>query len=204
MGGQDEPIKARLRRELLSRRRAMDPEQVAAVSRAACGCVAAWPGFALAEHLVLYASRQGEADPSALAVTARARRIDIYYPRVVQGQLEFRRAAAEELSTGAFGLLEPGPAAPLLDPNAEGVLVIVPGLAFDGAGRRLGTGRGFYDRALGRMSRAVRLGMVATALMVERLPEDPWDVPMHGIVTETGIIDMRGVASNSGAHPSGD
>jgi len=69
------------------------------------------------------------------------------------------------------------------------VLFLVPGVAFDARGVRLGRGIGWYDRALERHPRSIRVGLAYGFQVVSRLPEAPWDVRMHAIVTEAGLID---------------
>ncbi len=68
--------------------------------------------------------------------------------------------------------------------------VIVPGLAFDRAGNRLGRGKGVYDRFLSTLPpTTLRIGLVPSALVADRLPTEPHDVPMHAVVTELGVIE---------------
>lgn len=91
---------------------------------------------------------------------------------------------------GAFGILEPvGKAA---DPE-EIDLVLCPGLAFDARGRRLGYGRGYYDRFLPK-TRAFFAGICFSACMVENVPASAHDVPMRALVSEQGILRIGGRA----------
>ena len=94
------------------------------------------------------------------------------------------------LVTGQFGLLEPPepwlPAAAL----AEAGLVLVPALAVDGRGVRLGRGRGFYDRSpVHRNPQARLIAVVRDVELVDELPSEPNDVPMtHAITPRRGLI----------------
>ena len=196
MGGSFD-TKSRLRRECASRRRVMSVAEVARLSGAVCAQVAATVAYRSASALVLYAARPGELDPSSLSRRPGGE-IDTYYPRVEGDSLVFRRAGLLELCPGAFGIPEPPPYAEALDAERPDVLILVPGLAFDRLGGRLGSGRGLYDRALVAYSRARRIGLTPQAFVVPRLAIDLWDVPMHAIATECGItIADAGV----GAHP---
>jgi 5-formyltetrahydrofolate cyclo-ligase len=65
-------------------------------------------------------------------------------------------------------------------------LLILPGLAFDKAGYRLGTGSGYFDRYLAQHGHVPRVGVTAAALHLPRLPTDPWDVPVARVFTELG------------------
>jgi 5-formyltetrahydrofolate cyclo-ligase len=102
---------------------------------------------------------------------------------------EYRPGA---LITGPWGLLEPP--GPMLAESAlaEATLVIVPALAVDRRGVRLGRGRGFYDRSLGGRNPQARLiAMVRDAEFVDELPAEPHDVPMtHALTPERGLIAL--------------
>lgn len=69
--------------------------------------------------------------------------------------------------------------------------VLVPGLAFDSAGRRLGRGAGFYDRFLAGRATAespIRIGVCFAIQLVDAVPAEPHDLPMNRIITEHGVI----------------
>jgi 5-formyltetrahydrofolate cyclo-ligase len=69
--------------------------------------------------------------------------------------------------------------------------VVVPGMAFDRQGGRLGRGAGVYDRFLARLpERTLRIGLIPSALLVERLPTEPHDIPMHAVATERGVLEI--------------
>ncbi len=113
----------------------------------------------------------------------------VYLPRIRGQRLEF--AAVDSRSTlesGALGILEPGRrcvAAQL----GRGDLVIVPGLAFDRDGRRLGRGGGFYDRTFPPRAPAPRLlGFGFAWQLVDELPEEPHDRRLAGVVTDAGLV----------------
>ncbi len=108
-------------------------------------------------------------------------------------QLRWGEYRPGELVRGHWGLLEP--AEPWLPESAlaEAEMVVVPALAVDHRGARLGRGRGFYDRSLdGRNPQARLIAMVRDEEFVEELPADPHDVPMtHVITPERGIMRLR-------------
>jgi 5-formyltetrahydrofolate cyclo-ligase len=111
-------------------------------------------------------------------------------PRVpTQGRaLELRQVAdlTQDLAPSRWGIPEPQPErCPLLDP-AQIDLVLVPGVAFDRWGNRLGYGAGFYDRLFLRLlPSALRVACVHDALLVDRVPAEPHDVPVDLLITES-------------------
>ena len=73
--------------------------------------------------------------------------------------------------------------------------VIVPGLAFDRRGHRLGRGAGVYDRFLATLApHTLRIGVIPDAQLVDALPTEPHDVPMHLVVTEKRVIAAANLA----------
>ncbi len=107
------------------------------------------------------------------AEACRLRGARVVYPVVVGAELEL---APEP--TGAERV------------RAEEVdIFVVPGLLFDRAGRRLGRGGGHYDRLLARRrTDAILVGITYADCVIEGLPEDPWDVPMHAVVTDEFVL----------------
>lgn len=91
-----------------------------------------------------------------------------------------------------WGYDQPAPDAPVV-PLHDVAVVLVPGLAFDRRGHRLGHGLGYYDRFLARLpDTAWRVGVVPAALVVDELPADDHDVPMTHLVTEGGVTTCPG------------
>lgn len=93
-----------------------------------------------------------------------------------------------ELNPSGLGLLEPsGEDGAVVPPDAFDI-VLVPGLAFDRAGNRVGYGAGYYDRFLA-MAHPVKIGLAYDFQLFDRLPAGPRDIPMDLVVTESGIHD---------------
>jgi 5-formyltetrahydrofolate cyclo-ligase len=128
-----------------------------------------------------------ELDPRPLMAALAARGFALALPAVVGSALEFRpwRAGAA-LVEGPFGTHEP-PAGAILAPQT----ILVPLLAFDRGGRRLGYGRGFYDRALRGHPRALAVGLAYAAQEVERVPTSEEDAPLHWVLTENEAMRVR-------------
>lgn len=96
---------------------------------------------------------------------------------------------SDYLSPAKFGLFEPNNTCPILIPD-EKTLCIVPAIAFDENGNRLGYGKGFYDRFLSNFKGA-SVGLTCSDLIVKQLPTDPHDTPVKIVITESEIIKFK-------------
>lgn len=107
-------------------------------------------------------------------------------------------ACAADLAPGRYGIAEPDPTrCPAIDMDAEPGhasafapdLAIIPGVAFDRQGNRLGHGAGYYDRFLAHpaMARTALVGLAYAFQIVPALPVAPWDRPVHALCTEEGL-----------------
>jgi len=98
-----------------------------------------------------------------------------------------------QLVTARFGLLEPPE--PWLPPDAvgEASVVLVPALAVDWTGARLGRGRGFYDRTLVLAPQARLIAVIRDEELLDEVPHEPHDVPMtHALTPGRGLIELVG------------
>jgi 5-formyltetrahydrofolate cyclo-ligase len=94
-------------------------------------------------------------------------------------------APGEELVLGHAGVGQPAPGAPLAVPDA----IFAPLVAFDRALNRLGQGGGHYDRVFARYDHAIRVGIAWSGQERDDLVLDPWDMPLHAVVTEREFIE---------------
>lgn len=139
------------------------------------------PAFRMAHTVVLYHSLPDEVYTHDFC-NRWCREKDLLLPVVVGDDLELRRYRSEEdLAMGAFGILEPT-GIPFTQP-ADIDLIVVPGVAFDSRGNRLGRGRGYYDRLLPRLTKARKIGICFPFQLVEHVPTEPLDICMDEIIT---------------------
>lgn len=173
-----------LRASTLAARRTLDPDERAAATERIAAKVAARPDVLMAERVLLYAATSTEVDLSSIDAGLRKRGVEVCYPRVDGDRLEIVTVDdLDDLVPGYRGILEPtGPTAD------EGVdVVIVPGVAFDLRGGRLGHGGGHYDRLLELERSAVRIGVAFSCQLVLRVPMDNHDQPIDLLVTDRGV-----------------
>ena len=148
-------------------------------SRTICHRVCESEAYARATHVVSYVAIGAEVDPQEAVEAARR-----------SGRALFYTHSGAELALRAATSGSSSPA-DVTDLDAPETLFLIPGVAFDESGGRLGRGGGWYDRLLPRFSRASRCGLAYALQVVERLPLDPWDVSMDTIITERACIDTR-------------
>lgn len=135
----------------------------------------------------LYAAFGDELSVDGLAQALASLGITTFFPRIAGPHLDFVPCRVAELAPGR--IREPPSDIAPVDPTAIEVFV-VPGLAFDRRGARLGYGKGYYDRAL-RLARRggqpLVLGCALARQIVPKVPATPLDEPMDGIVTEAEL-----------------
>jgi 5-formyltetrahydrofolate cyclo-ligase len=148
--------------------------------------------FAEARIVALYAPIHNEVETAQVLHAALASAKVVLFPAVCPGGLEFRRILnPAAMRRGHFGIPEPDAACPVHSPE-EADLIVVPGVAFDLSGRRIGYGKGYYDNALHRLERKGRLvGFCYDFQLVEEIAGEPHDVRMDLIITERRVIRPR-------------
>lgn len=175
------------RQTLRARRDALSTDERAAASTAIAAAVNALLDAQLApdDVLAVYAAKGTEVDTTAIAEHAARRGLTVVYPRVAGDDrtLAFHAVNASELAPGRFGLLEPSADAPRMS-LARIAAFVVPGLAFDRTGGRIGWGRGYYDATLAQAPSALRIGIAFECQVIDHVPRDPHDVPMSFLITE--------------------
>jgi 5-formyltetrahydrofolate cyclo-ligase len=162
--------------------------------------------FRVAESVGLYSPLQGEVGTEALRDAALASGKRVLYPKIFSGRsiaLVAIRSAAE-LRPGTFGILEPAGGEPESEEETRGLVLFVPGVAFDPKGHRLGWGAGWYDRLLRRYRPGLgAVGLAFEFQVVETLPIEAWDQSVDYVVTESRLIDCAAHrAADGGSRPN--
>jgi 5-formyltetrahydrofolate cyclo-ligase len=187
-----------LRQDLLTRRRTMRLSSWQAASTAAQERLIKLDPFRLARCIVLYSPVQQEIGTDLLFAAANADGKTILYPAVSGNSLRFQRVTRlEQLVSGSFGILEPCCSAEdrALD---EADLIVVPGVAFDLRGHRIGFGKGYYDRCLSRLSGApVVAGICHDFQLLDHIPAEGHDIRMQYVVTDKRLIIPQGEQSRN-------
>jgi 5-formyltetrahydrofolate cyclo-ligase len=179
--------KSELRKAAREKRKNFRHPDIGAELAAHAGALKLAPGSVVGGYHAL----PGEADPALLLQALTAKGCHIAFPRIVARDLplEFHLVPdGETLKHGSHGIHEPDAHWPSVMPH----LLLVPLLAFDRNGHRLGYGGGFYDRTLfayrsGAAYRIRAIGLAYAAQEMESLPVEAHDMKLDGIVTEYGL-----------------
>lgn len=149
------------------------------------------PIFKQSQHIACYWSHNNEFETIPLIHTIWREGKKCYLPVLGEGKtlLFVRYEEGDELEANQFGILEPYHFSRKIPPEKLD-MVIMPLVAYDSQGRRLGMGGGYYDRsfAFAHAHHHIHfVGLAYTAQHADELPADPWDINLNSIITEKGI-----------------
>ncbi len=187
--------KEEIRRRILGVRGALPEEELTAKSDAILQRVLKTPEYEEADNILLYADYCREVRTRGLFEDAVRHRKRVYFPRAdsLTNRMEFYQVTAlGQMRAGYKGIPEPGelPASRYRLNKNEDTLMIVPGVAFDISGYRLGYGKGFYDRFLADRRQISTMALAYACQLVDELPHDAHDIKMDKIVTEEIIYSF--------------
>ena len=182
--------KRTLREQMLARRRALSRDEWLLTSLQAQQSLLSLEEYTLASCVALYSAVHNEVDTALILETAFADGKRVLYPAVCGQELVLRQVEGLEcLSKGCFGILEPCESG--ADHQAdEADLIVVPGVAFDPGGHRIGYGKGFYDRFLQHPGcKAALIGLCHDFQLIDgEIAADRHDIRMDILVTERRTI----------------
>jgi 5-formyltetrahydrofolate cyclo-ligase len=183
---------------MLETRNALSPEEIGRLSGSAQAAVIGCDEFRAAEVVGAYFAFGSEAKTDLIIAEARQSGKRVALPTVGGDRIAFHVfAPGEPLVKGRFGIMEPLPRRPVTKMD----LVIVPGIAFDRQGYRLGYGKGYYDRFLSG-SDAFSMGLAYGFQVVDQLPHESHDLRLDATATENGIIASSKLPSSKKGPPS--
>lgn len=185
----------------LARRRALTAAERSVHSAAICEHLATLPILQNAKRILSYMATSDEADLSAFHTRAAGEGKTLAFPVSGPGghMAAYVPVGPDSWQRGRFGILAPIPEFSRLMLPEELDAVILPCVAFDGHGRRLGHGGGYYDRYLPQCLRAARVLVAFEVQRVDWVAAEPWDQAVDAVVTQAGVwspgpgLDSKGL-----------
>jgi 5-formyltetrahydrofolate cyclo-ligase len=187
-----EEKKQALRKATLSRRDSLSKPECLLWSRQIQAKALQLPLLLACRSVVLYSPLRNEVATEDILKDSLRQGRKVFYPKLGSDDAVdlIQVLSADELRAGRRGILEPTGVELLTQVENEGLIVFVPGVAFDPRGNRLGRGKGWYDRLLARLGReAIFVALAYEFQVVERVPTEAWDRKVNYIVTEVRLID---------------
>jgi len=190
--------KATIRKEILEKRKSQDPKiraaQSSSIERALLSC----KEFQAADKILIYLSKDEEVSTDSLLGRAFELGKRVCVPVVDEKSKELRisELPGPEASfrLGAFGVREPEEEDLNFVPPDEIDLVLVPCLAFDRCGGRIGYGKGYYDRLLNRLdSHVPRIALAFDFQVLDSVPQDENDIRVNAIITEKSRMNCSSI-----------
>ncbi|WP_226027105.1 5-formyltetrahydrofolate cyclo-ligase [Streptomyces hyderabadensis] len=201
LGPVDEPDKRTLRRAFLAARNRLTPDDLREAAEALAGRALALPEVAGARAVAAYVSVGAEPGTLALLDALRARGVRVLLPALLPdndldwGEYTGPDSLARVRHGGRMELWEPAGARLGPDAVTGADVVLLPGVAVDGRGLRLGRGGGSYDRVLARLTAAgahpALLVLLYDREVVAHVPAQPHDRPVDAVVTPSGVRRFR-------------
>lgn len=185
-----------LRKEILTKRNNIDIAEKEKMDKKILDRFYESKYYKEAKNIFIYISYESEIDTKDIINKAFNDNKKIYVPRTefktrLMDAVEIK--SLDNLVKSEYGILEPSVKEPHIDPN-ELDLIVVPGVAFDRDGGRMGYGAGFYDRYFKKISndnikRIVKLALAYDFQVLEEVPMNAQDIPVSYIITEKEFID---------------
>ena len=172
-----------------AKRRALTAAEAAEKSEAICEKLFNLKEFNTGGTAALYMSSFNEPQTDAVIKRLRyeGRRAAVPVTDTQSGTLTHAEIT-ENTRKGAYGIPEPAEIVPINIEETE--IILVPGLAFDKTGARMGFGKGYYDKLLGT-SKAIKIGLCYDFQLLDKIPSEPHDVPMDIIITEKRVQRIK-------------
>ena len=183
-----------LRAAALARRNSLASEDTFALGGLAQARALELTAYVLAPAVALYSPVQNEVPTERIRDHALTRGKKVFYPKLGHvNSVEFAEIhSPADLGGGRYGMAEPIGAPSQLAAHQEGMVVFVPGLAFDSLGNRLGRGIGWYDRLLKKLDKeTVFVALSYEFQIVDAVPTELWDKRVDYVITENRVIDCN-------------
>lgn len=183
-------MKKQLRNDILEKRNSLPKEEVISKSRSIEEKLFGLDSYKKSKTAMLFVSFNREVNTHDMIKKSFGKK-NVVIPKVMQQEIEPSIIIDFDnlIPAGKFGILEPIEIMKIAYKNID--LVLVPGIAFDSEGHRIGYGFGYYDKFLKKVPKAVKIGLAFDFQIVDKIPKEEHDVPVDFIITEKRIIDCK-------------
>jgi len=186
--------KKRIRYDVRKTRRNLSALLVTSWSNQIAACFCSWPIYQRCETVMFYLAMSKEVQTEQMIRDALSRGKQVCVPLLGEKYGEMTAAeitSLDDLVVGKYGLKMPNPETVRLVLPSSIQMVVIPAVAFDKNGNRLGLGAGYYDRFLPEAIDSILIGIAWECQMVNKLPEEEHDIKMQYLMTENGLIVCR-------------
>lgn len=182
--------KTSIREKILAQRSSLSVQKAEALSALAVEKVLSMKDVASAQTIGAYISFGREVDTRALIDGLLGSGKKVFVPVVSRHELSFVAFTSfSEMEPNKLGFMEPRVKGAVDPAGIE--IFIIPGIAFDRQGNRLGWGKGFYDRFFGKNPGGFKVGLAYDFQLLDKIPAESFDVKMDVVVTEKEILRFR-------------
>lgn len=186
--------KQSIRKEILTKRNSLSPEEQKYKSRKIRENVMTLSEWKHTKNVLLYLNYQSEVMTEELIKSAIREGKNVYLPKVSGNEMEFYRILSiEDTKEGYKGIREPkeDDYTKFIWNDTAGCMMILPGCAFTKNGKRIGYGKGFYDRYLAKVPVKMKIALAYELQIVPQIPDEDNDIPVNKIITEKHIYAVK-------------
>ncbi len=181
--------KTEIRKKNLQKRKNLTSEQNKLLSKKIVDNFLATLTYQKSDQILSYISFNNEVQTELIIKESLKKMKKVGAPKIVGNEiLAFEINHLGDLNIGKYSILEPTTTKPFY--VTENTIIIIPGVAFDKNGTRLGFGKGFYDRFLSDQP-GIKIALAYDFQIVKKIPKDKHDIPMDMIITEHGTINCN-------------
>ncbi|MBI2101907.1 5-formyltetrahydrofolate cyclo-ligase [Candidatus Woesearchaeota archaeon] len=182
-------MKAQLKKSIVEKRNSLSTGDILQKSSQICKNLFNLEQYKKSKVVMFFVSFDNEVDTHEIIKDALKNKT-VAVPKVVQREIEPSVIIDfYNLAPAKFGILEPVGLMKIAYKNID--IVLVPGIAFDREGHRIGYGFGYYDKFLKKVPKAVKIGLCFDFQVVDKVPREEHDVPVDLIVTESKVIECK-------------
>mgnify|MGYP003295633210 FL=1 len=183
-------MKNKIRKEILALRKAMPIYLLEENSRIIAEKVITHPKYQAAELVFAYIDAKGEVITKDIIEHAWSNNKRVVVPKVQGDRMEFYEIASyHDLEPGCFGIMEPKITCMEITDIPKNSVVIMPGVAFDKTGNRIGYGKGYYDKYFSKYPDLCKIAIAFSLQIVSEIQADKFDVKADCVITESVIYE---------------